>query len=78
MECVPFSSLQVECGNPRLTWVTDMVMLPNVHKFLLSFTDNVVALYDLSSANCDRQIQIVGFPYCVVSMDYWSGCVWCV
>ena len=71
---VPFS-LQLDCGSSQLTWVTDMVMFPNVHKFLLSFTDNVVALYDLSTANCDRQIQIVGFPYCIVSMDYWYVCV---
>ena len=64
-------SIQVDCGKPKLTWVTDMVVLPNVNKMFLSFTDNMMALYDLSTANCDCLVQIVALPYCVLAMDYW-------
>lgn len=61
----------MECGKPKLTWVTDLVVLPNANKILLSFTDNMLALYDLATANCDRLVQIVGLPHCVLHMDYW-------
>ena len=63
--------LQVDCGRSKLTWVTHMIALPNVNKMMLAFTDNMLALYDLSTANCERLMQIVGLPHCVLNMEYW-------
>jgi len=64
--------LQLECSRPKLAWVTDMVVLANVNRLLLSFTENCLSLYDLSSsATFERQVTVVGFPHCIISMDYW-------
>ena len=48
-----------------------MAVMPNINKLMLAFTDNMLGLYDLSSANCDRLLQIVGLPHCVLTMNYW-------
>ena len=63
------SPLQLESS--KLTWVTGIAIMPNVNKLMLSFTDNMLSLYDLSSSHCDRLFQIVSLPYCVLNMDYW-------
>ena len=33
---------QLECKKPKLLWVTDMVVMANIHKMVLSFTDCVL------------------------------------
>ena len=64
-------TMMIDCDRPKLTWVTDLVVLPNVNKMMLSFTDNMLVMYDLATANVDRQVQIVGLPACVLQMYYW-------
>ena len=67
-----FLFLQLDCMNKhKLTWVTDMTVLPNANKILLSFADSTLALYELSSSGAELQCLIVGLPYCVLVMDYW-------
>jgi hypothetical protein len=51
--------------------VTGIAVMPNINKLMLSFTDNILSLYDLSSAHCDRLFQIVSLSHCVLNMDYW-------
>lgn len=38
---------------------------------MLSFTDDMLVLYDLATAGCDQQCQIIGLYNCVVHMYYW-------
>lgn len=57
--------------NHTKSWVTDLVVLPNINKLILSFTDDTVILYDHVTASCDVQCQIIGFPATVVHMHYW-------
>ena len=66
-----FPSPPLQLESAKLTWVTGMAVMPNVNKLMLSFTDNMLSLYDLSSAHCDRLFQIVSLPHCVLAMDYW-------
>ena len=70
--------MQVESGRSRLTWVTDMVVMVNVNKIIISFTDSMLVVYD--NVTFDPQLQVVGFPHCVLTMDYWYGKIgraWC-
>ncbi len=67
----PPCSDQLSASKPRLTWVTDMVVMPNTNKVILSFTDNVISVYDLTTTTDEGQFQIVAFPYCILVMDYW-------
>ncbi|KAL5475077.1 hypothetical protein EMCRGX_G027131 [Ephydatia muelleri] len=55
----------------RCVWVTDLIVMPNLNKILLSFTSCTLSLYDISSTSFEKQFEIVGFPYCIVTMDYW-------
>ena len=32
----------------------------------------VIVIYDISAANFEKVFKIVGFPYPVTTMDYWS------
>jgi WD40 repeat protein len=47
-----------------------MVVLPNVQKIILSFTDCVLGVYDISPA-FDKVFHVTSLPHCVLSLDYW-------
>ena len=62
-------SYQVESTRSRFTWVTDLVVMANVNKIIVSFTDNTLAVYDITTF--DLQQQVVGLRHCVLTLDYW-------
>ncbi|TKS81227.1 WD repeat-containing protein 49 [Collichthys lucidus] len=64
--------LQNSTVKPKDLWVTDMVLLHNVHKIAVSFTSKELCFYDISSKqdfNCKYKVQGLKFtPWC---LDYW-------
>ncbi|KAG8002123.1 hypothetical protein GBF38_012484 [Nibea albiflora] len=64
--------LQNSTVTPKDLWVTDMVLLHNVHKIAVSFTSKEVCFYDILSKqdfNCKYKLQGLKFtPWC---LDYW-------
>ncbi len=57
--------------NHTKSWVTDLVVLSNINKLLVSFTDDTITLYDQVASSCDVQCQIIDFPAIVLHMHYW-------
>ena len=43
--------------------------MANINKITMSFTDNTLAVYDITTF--DLQQQVVGLKYCVLTLDYW-------
>ncbi|XP_041796668.1 WD repeat-containing protein 49-like [Chelmon rostratus] len=64
--------LQNSTVTPKDLWVTDMVLLHNVHKIAVSFTSKEVCFYDILSKqapSCKYKLQGLRFtPWC---LDYW-------
>ncbi|KAK1900096.1 WD repeat-containing protein 49, partial [Dissostichus eleginoides] len=64
--------LQNSTVTPKDLWVTDMVLLHNVHKIAVSFTSKEVCFYDILSHQdfrCKYKLQGLMFtPWC---LDYW-------
>ncbi|XP_076590491.1 cilia- and flagella-associated protein 337-like isoform X2 [Chaetodon auriga] len=64
--------LQNSTVAPKDLWVTDMVLLHNVHKIAVSFTSKEVCFYDILSKqdiSCKYKLQGLRFtPWC---LDYW-------
>ncbi|KAA8593927.1 hypothetical protein FQN60_004761, partial [Etheostoma spectabile] len=64
--------LQNNTVKPKDLWVTDMVLLHNVHKIAVSFTSKEVCFYDILSKqdfSCKYKLQGLKFtPWC---LDYW-------
>ncbi|KAM7413363.1 hypothetical protein PAMA_020652 [Pampus argenteus] len=64
--------LQNNTVRPKDLWVTDMVLLHNVHKIAVSFTSKEVYFYDIMSKldfSCKYKLQGLKFtPWC---LDYW-------
>ncbi|KAM7399514.1 hypothetical protein PAMP_018781 [Pampus punctatissimus] len=64
--------LQNNTVRPKDLWVTDMVLLHNVHKIAVSFTSKEVYFYDVLSKldfSCKYKLQGLKFtPWC---LDYW-------
>ncbi|TMS07252.1 WD repeat-containing protein 49 [Larimichthys crocea] len=64
--------LQNSTVTPKDLWVTDMVLLHNVHKIAVSFTSKELYFYDIPSKqdfNCKYKLQGLKFtPWC---LDYW-------
>ncbi|XP_028429789.1 WD repeat-containing protein 49 [Perca flavescens] len=64
--------LQNSTVKPKDLWVTDMVLLHNVHKIAVSFTSKEVCFYDILSKqdfSCKYKLQGLKFtPWC---LDYW-------
>ncbi|XP_037631976.1 WD repeat-containing protein 49-like isoform X1 [Sebastes umbrosus] len=64
--------LQNSTVQPKDLWVTDMVLLHNVHKIAVSFTSKEVCFYDTLSKQdfgCKYKLQGLKFtPWC---LDYW-------
>ncbi|KAM8903843.1 cilia- and flagella-associated protein 337-like isoform 1-T2 [Spinachia spinachia] len=65
--------LRNSTGSPKDLWVTDAVLLPNVHKIAVSFTSKEVCFYDILSKQefqCKHKVQGLKFtPWC---SDYWA------
>ncbi|KAM4628419.1 cilia- and flagella-associated protein 337-like [Polymixia lowei] len=65
--------LQNNSVRPKDLWVTDAVLLHNVHKIAVSFTSKEVCFYDLLSKqefSCQYKLQGLKFvPWC---LDYWA------
>ncbi|KAM9359133.1 cilia- and flagella-associated protein 337-like [Symphorus nematophorus] len=65
--------LQNSTVTPKDLWVTDMVVLHNVHKIAVSFTSKEVCFYDILSKqefSCKYKLQGLKFtPWC---LDYWA------
>ena len=61
--------MQLEAG--RLPWVTDMVLIPNLNKMMVSLTDNILSLYDFSAGNTEIVASITHLPFSVLTMYYW-------
>lgn len=57
--------------NHTKSWVTDLILLPNINKLMISFTDDSVILYDQVTTSYDIQCQIISFPATVLHMHYW-------
>uniref|UniRef100_A0A3P8TTE5 WD repeat domain 49 n=1 Tax=Amphiprion percula TaxID=161767 RepID=A0A3P8TTE5_AMPPE len=72
MSLVNTHRLQNSTVAPKDLWVTDMVLLQNVHKIAVSFTSKEVYFYDLLSKqdfSCKYKLQGLKFtPWC---LDYW-------
>lgn len=49
--------------------MTDVVVMANVNKLIVSFTDNTLAVYDMTTF--DLQQHVVGLRHSVLAMDYW-------
>ena len=64
-----YHSVKVESTRSRFTWVTDLVVMANANKLMVSFTDNTLAVYDIMTF--DLQQQIVGLRNCILKMFYW-------
>ncbi|XP_068441993.1 cilia- and flagella-associated protein 337-like [Clinocottus analis] len=64
--------LQNSSVSPKDLWVTDVVLLHNVHKIAVSFTSKEVCFYDILSKQdfeCKYKLQELKFtPWC---LDYW-------
>ncbi|XP_056297367.1 WD repeat-containing protein 49-like isoform X3 [Pseudoliparis swirei] len=64
--------LQNSTVSPKDLWVTDVVLLHNVHKIAVSFTSKEVVFYDILSRQdfkCKYKLQGLKFtPWC---LDYW-------
>ncbi|KAK5929034.1 hypothetical protein CgunFtcFv8_010303 [Champsocephalus gunnari] len=64
--------LQNSTVKPKDLWVTDMVLLHNVHKIAVSFTSKEVCFYDILSHQdfrCKYKLQgLIFTPWC---LDYW-------
>uniref|UniRef100_A0A8C2ZLX5 WD repeat domain 49 n=1 Tax=Cyclopterus lumpus TaxID=8103 RepID=A0A8C2ZLX5_CYCLU len=64
--------LQNSTVSPKDLWVTDVVLLHNVHKIAVSFTSKEVCFYDILSKQdfgCKHKLQGLKFtPWC---LDYW-------
>ncbi|KAJ4935721.1 hypothetical protein JOQ06_017249, partial [Pogonophryne albipinna] len=64
--------LQNSTVTPKDLWVTDMVLLHNVHKIAVSFTSKEVCFYDILSHQdfrCKYKLQgLIFTPWC---LDYW-------
>ncbi|XP_071353343.1 cilia- and flagella-associated protein 337-like [Trachinotus anak] len=64
--------LQNSTVTPRDLWVTDMVLLHNIHKMAVSFTSKEVCFYDIltkQNFGCKYKLQGLKFtPWC---LDYW-------
>ncbi|XP_070762160.1 cilia- and flagella-associated protein 337-like [Enoplosus armatus] len=64
--------LQNSTVTPKDLWVTDMVLLHNVHQIAVSFTSKEVCFYDILSKqdfSCKYKLQGLKFtPWC---LDYW-------
>ena len=43
--------------------------MANINKIIMSFTDNTLAVYDITTF--DLQQQVVGLKHCVLTLDYW-------
>uniref|UniRef100_UPI003AB02E93 cilia- and flagella-associated protein 337-like n=1 Tax=Centroberyx gerrardi TaxID=166262 RepID=UPI003AB02E93 len=65
--------LQNNSVRPKDLWVTDMVLLHNIHKIAVSFTSKEVCFYDILSKqefSCKYKLQGLKFtPWC---LDYWA------
>ena len=35
-------SVQLDCSRSKKTWVTDMAVMPNIHKLVLGFTNSIL------------------------------------
>ncbi|XP_077579011.1 cilia- and flagella-associated protein 337-like [Stigmatopora nigra] len=65
--------LQNSTVRPRDLWVTDVVLLQNLHKVAVSFTSNEVCFYDIpfkKDSSCTYKVQ--GFPFTPWCLDYWA------
>ena len=61
----------MESPHSRLVWVTDMAVLPDAMCCLLSFTEDNLICYDLTTPSFEKQFEVFGLPHCVVRMAYW-------
>ena len=50
--------------------MTDMVVLPNANKMIVSLSNNKLAVFDITN-NVDRIATIVEIPFTIITMDYW-------
>jgi hypothetical protein len=50
-----------------------MVLIPgaNVNKLMMSFTDNLLCLYDFNPGNSELAASITHLPFSVLTMCYW-------
>ncbi|XP_061924146.1 WD repeat-containing protein 49-like isoform X3 [Entelurus aequoreus] len=66
--------LQNSTVRPQDLWVTDVVLLHNLHKIAVSFTSKEVCFYDMLSKmdfSCTYKLQGMKFtPWC---LDYWTN-----
>ncbi|XP_015233748.1 PREDICTED: uncharacterized protein LOC107086957 isoform X1 [Cyprinodon variegatus] len=63
--------LQNNTVTPRDLWVTDMVLLPSMHKIAVSFTCKEVCFYDIQDFSCKYKLKGLTFaPWC---LDFWMG-----
>ncbi|XP_051934207.1 WD repeat-containing protein 49-like isoform X2 [Hippocampus zosterae] len=73
MSLVSSQRLQNSTVQAKDLWVTDVVLLQNVHKIAVSFTSKEVCFYDTLSKKdfrCKYKVQGLRFtPWC---LDYWS------
>ncbi|XP_070685843.1 cilia- and flagella-associated protein 337-like [Pempheris klunzingeri] len=72
MSLVLTHRLQNSTVAPKDLWVTDMVLLPNVHKIAVSFTSKELCFYDILSQqefSCKYKLQ--GFKFTPWCLDYW-------
>ncbi|KAM3616504.1 uncharacterized protein V6R79_019037 [Siganus canaliculatus] len=57
---------------PKDLWVTDIVLLHNVHKVAVSFTSKEVCFYDImSEPNFTCKYKLQGLPFAPWCLDYW-------
>ncbi|XP_058490511.1 WD repeat-containing protein 49-like [Solea solea] len=73
MSLVHSHRLQNSTVAPKDLWITDVVLLPNIHKIAVSFTSKEVCFYDILSKqdfSCRYKLQGLKFtPWC---LDYWA------
>ncbi|XP_061637785.1 WD repeat-containing protein 49-like isoform X2 [Phyllopteryx taeniolatus] len=73
MSLLSTQRLQNSTVRPKDLWVTDMVLLQNLHKIAVSFTSKEVCFYDILSKkdfSCKYKVQGLSFtPWC---LDYWA------
>uniref|UniRef100_A0A667Z3I9 Uncharacterized protein n=1 Tax=Myripristis murdjan TaxID=586833 RepID=A0A667Z3I9_9TELE len=64
--------LQNNSVRPKDLWVTDMVLLHNVHKIAVSFTSKEVCFYDqLSKEEFSCKYKLQGLKFTPWRLDYW-------
>ncbi|XP_061684390.1 WD repeat-containing protein on Y chromosome-like [Syngnathoides biaculeatus] len=72
MSLLSTQRLQNSTVRPKDLWVTDAVLLQNLHKIAVSFTSKEVCFYDILSEkdfSCKYKVQGLSFtPWC---LDYW-------